>query len=272
MKPAIRATDAMIAAVMEKREYDTAYVMLCEICEEDGLLSTDNRRRVCECLYFMRRYTTALENATKFLNDSPESKELMFIIGMCHFQLRDFEKALGVFSTDERWSRWADKARLVGKRDTLISVGSTLAANADDNARFSFKDLTTAVETRIPLEGLREKCLDVSMGNDWFDLSYDDGLRQISRSVELYAACKPDTLVVTVTPMDVLLTFDKLQAEAWPTLSRPPPAAINPRLVENSEAVVGQGDVISDDDVCDAFRAVMSQVLVKRPEIFRLFE
>jgi tetratricopeptide (TPR) repeat protein len=215
-----RPTDDAIISNMKGKRYNAALVLLTQLSIENSGLSASNQVRYIQCLYHTKRYLAALEKCRQFSESGNTVPELMFLRGLCQFQLGQFVPAQEAFRKRREWCRWAKKAEL--RRDstaTVIRIGEMPSKNDDEKVSTpEFRQTHADIEIAIPLEGLDPADLRISAGELWLDLTYDDGRRKVAKSWELFAKVDPMSLKVDVTPAGVDVRLNKAEQQEWPTL------------------------------------------------------
>ena len=102
-KPVLmRVSDDAVVDNMAHKSYSLAIVLLSQMQRETGVLSKINQFRLCQCLYFTRRYVAALEKAKQFIAAGNTMPEMYFLRGMCHFQMGQWTLAIEMFKRKKR--------------------------------------------------------------------------------------------------------------------------------------------------------------------------
>lgn len=111
--PLFQAIDDSIIKNINKGNYQISLLHLEQMLHEDGFLSPVNQIRHAQCLYYCKRYTEAIEVAQTAMQNGNQSKDLLFIIGMCFYQLRLFYNASQIFRQNPAWALWYKKSYIM---------------------------------------------------------------------------------------------------------------------------------------------------------------
>ena len=273
-KPVLmRISDDAVVENMEKKSYSLAYVLLEQMQKEAGILSKANQLRMCQCLYFNRRYLAALEKCKNFIESGNAMREMFFLRGMCHYQLGQWTIAAEMFSRHREWNRWLRKAQLrkEGQTDKTVVIGEMPTRADDEKAAFAFEDRKTSIKIQIPLAGVDPSELKVNLNEYWLELAYDDGRRKFTKSVELFDKVVPKSLKLDVKDMSIEMEIDKVKEAPWPTLN----GNTEPAIETNFDNVLEKMNIVqefTDEEASELFESLIPQLKEEAPNIASWFE
>ena len=266
-------TDEAIIANMEDKNYHIAIVLLAQMQKENGVLSNMNQFRMCQCLYFTHRYLAALEKAKKFISAGNGMPEMIFLRGMCHYQLGQYAIALDCFKRKREWVRWEKKAemRKESSQSRGVVIGEMPTKAADEKATFEFKDSKKSIEIQINMTGVDPNILKVNLNELWLELTYDDGHRKFTKSCELYKKVVPKTLKLEVNDMFIKMQIEKEKEEDWPSLM----AAAELAPDATWEAVLQKLNLVpefTDEEAAELFEKHIAQLKEEAQDISKWFD
>jgi hypothetical protein len=234
-----------IEKYMQQKNWQLALVVLTEISSETVSLSRANQLNMVLCLYHLKRYFAALEKSRRFIESGNNTPELLFLSGLCYYQSRQYANALEVFRMQPEWARWVKKAEVRKDQNTskafTVTIGDIPSKADDEKAEFTYVDSSKSLLISLPLEGVDVADLKVTIGPTWIDVTYDDGLRKIAKSLELYDKVVPKSKCVRVLPTGLKIEISKEVEGEWPSLSRPEDATI---IDADFDDVVTKMDII----------------------------
>ena len=274
-KPVLmRVSDDAVVDNMAHKSYSLAIVLLSQMQRETGVLSKINQFRLCQCLYFTRRYVAALEKAKQFIAAGNTMPEMYFLRGMCHFQMGQWTLAIEMFKRKKReWHRWLRKAEV--KRDSTgdrpIIIGEMPTKADDEKATFEFQDDKATVKLQIPLAGIDPNELKVHVNDYWLELVYDDGHRKFTKSVELFDKVIPKSVKVDVTVKGVSLELTKAKEAPWPSLNWTSDSVIE----KNFDVVLEKMNLVqefTDEEAAELFEDLIPQLKEEAPNISGWFD
>lgn len=265
-------TDEAVITNMNVKNYHVALVLLAQIQRDSGTLSSMNQLRMCECLYFTRRYLSALEKAEYFLEAGNKMPELLFLKGMCHYQRGNFSGAHEIFRKRQDWWRWALKSSMEKEAaDKCIVIGEIPSKDVDEKVEFQFSDQPKSIKITLNIPGIDPNELKVSLNEYWLEVSYDDGYRKFAKSQELFEKVNAKTLKLTVTNEMITMEIEKAKEGEWPCLH----SNTGPAIDTNFAEVLEKMDLVkeyTDEEAARLFEDLIPKMREEAPDISKWFE
>ena len=221
MRKSTKSVDS-ITANMLHQNYRIALVLLAQLQQENHKLSEVNQLQYLECLYQTQRYYECLEHCKKFANAGTTRKELIFIRGLCYYQLEQYQSAINIFQRYPEWERWEEKCRFMididKNQDRIVQIGEPQVC--PDNVKIEMYQTTKVVTVTFLLKGLLNDQLMITPLPYSLDICINYGKKQFKKSLELYDEIIPKSMELNITPKKLEIKLEKVKPMMWQSLEK----------------------------------------------------
>ncbi|OHT03329.1 CS domain containing protein [Tritrichomonas foetus] len=216
-QPLMQMIDESIIKHINSGNYHISLLHLEQILHENGFLNHNYQIRHVQCLYYVKRYTEAIEYAQKYISEGNPSKDLTFLIGLSLYEIGQYYEAANIFRFNPRWELWYRKAYIMQAYPRNIINKKKIEFPVKSEPTWTQTD--DSVTVVFPYPGLLKSEVTVDFYPESVDiLIYRNEKQSFSHNIELNGAILTYTCSYSVNHDNLTLELVKVVKSKWPSL------------------------------------------------------